>query len=91
MLRWSLFHGSVGHQAARDLKMMTQATVENMIDKIYVVVLGISRISSIPNNSIHQCLHLHMYFSIQLILIFCTRYCNDLYGQTAGITSDLVE
>lgn len=34
------------------LKVRTEATVDNMADKVYVVVLRISKAYSIPNNSI---------------------------------------
>lgn len=41
------------------LKMKIDAKVDNIIDKVCMVVLRIFRVYLIPNNSIHQCCHLH--------------------------------
>lgn len=52
------------------LKMRTEVKVDSMVDIVYVVVLRIFRVYSIPNNCIHQCSHLHIDTFIQLIFIF---------------------
>ena len=45
---------------------MTETTVDNMADKVYVVVLRIPREYSVPNNSIHQCSYLYIYLYFHL-------------------------